>query len=141
MNHNDCAIQDGNMDELKQKVMQSAQNIAIEKYNILLSVLNDILENAGKEKIKEVSEFKKIKKTDIEKEANQLILVNKKKILEDQFGKYSIVLRNIKKEHRFLVYLKHMCNNINLNLKTSKILLKKKDDKYTSTNVYTISDI
>lgn len=141
MNINDIIVDYQTNDELKKNVLISAHNDAIGKYNILLSLLNDILVNIGKEKINQVCEFRKIKKKDIETNENHILLIKNKTILEENFGKYSIVLRNIKKEHSLVVYLKHICNRLNLNLETSKISTKiENENRYTSVNGYTITN-
>ncbi len=125
-------------DETIEMIILKATNEVIEKYNILLVVLNKILANLGKEKIKNACDFKRIKKEDIEKDCNQLILKEMKNTLEQYFDKYSIVLRNIKKEHMFLVYLKHMCSKINLNFKSSRTSSREKKN-VVSYVVYSIN--
>lgn len=126
-------------DETIEMIILKATNEVIEKYNILLIVLNKILTNLGKEKIKNACDFKRIKKEDIEKDCNQLILKEMKDTLEQYFDKYSIVLRNIKKEHMFLTYLKHMCSKINLNFKSSRTSSRKEKNNIPYT-IYTITN-
>ena len=41
--------------------------------------------------------------------------------LTNNFGEYNIILKNVKKENQFIIYLKHMCRTLKLKLEPKKI--------------------
>lgn len=104
-----------------ERVLNMERDKATIKYNILLKLLNKILVNIGKNQITDVLDFKNINKKDIELDINNKILDEMKVDLTNYFGSFSIILKNIKKESRMLVYLKHMCKHLNFKLKPSRV--------------------
>ena len=112
----------------------------LEKYNVLLKLLNKILVNLNMPEITDIQQFRNIDRNDLlkQEEENNKIITEMEKEIYQYYGKY-----NLKYGHKdqikfyILTLIKSMCEDIYFKLK-SKSVREKKSKKVI---VYVLYDI
>ena len=89
------------------------------KYKICLNLVNKMLENMGRERITDLTEFKEISREDLGKEANKKTIEDMADELFVFFNRYSFAWyrRNGIKNYS-LIFLKNVCKDLGLKLIT-----------------------
>lgn len=98
----------------------------LNKYNVLLKLLNRILVNIGRQEINDIIEFKNVDRKDLLKEENNKIIEEMEEEIHKYYCKYNLKYGHKSQiKHYILTLIKAMCEDIYFQFKSKSVKVKK----------------